>query len=62
MKKVMLIYNPYSGEKAIVNKLDVVVEVHQKYGYFMEFVRINRDTNLSEIFREIQGEYENILP
>lgn len=61
MKKVMLIYNPYSGEKAIVNKLDVVVEVHQKYGYFMELVRINKETNLNEIFREIQGVYEYIL-
>ena len=33
MKKVKFIYNPYSGENAIITDIDKVIAVHQKHGY-----------------------------
>ena len=32
MKKVKLIYNPYSGENVILSKLDAIINIHQQAG------------------------------
>ena len=32
MKKVKLIYNPYSGENIILSKLDEIINIHQQAG------------------------------
>ena len=32
MDKVRFIYNPYSGENAILKELDLIMEMHQKNG------------------------------
>ncbi len=33
MKKVRLIYNPFSGENAILRELDKIMRMHQEKGY-----------------------------
>ncbi len=62
MKKVKLIYNPYSGENIILSKLDAVINIHQEAGYIVVPYRINRDRGIEEAFNDIkQGEYAYIL-
>ena len=48
MKKVKFIYNPYSGEKSIINKVDKVIKVHQKHGYSIIPYRIELDNGLEK--------------
>ncbi|SHE35134.1 YegS/Rv2252/BmrU family lipid kinase [Clostridium fallax] len=50
MKKVKFIYNPYSGENLILNEIDTVIRVHQKYGYQVIVYRIERGKDLGEAF------------
>ena len=62
MKKVKLIYNPYSGENAIVSKLDLVIKMHQEAGYIVIPYRINKNSGINDAFIDVkQGEYEYIL-
>lgn len=61
MKKVRFIYNPYSGEGVILQKLDKVIEIHQKAGYTICPYRIERDCNIEEAFDSIDEYYEYIL-
>lgn len=61
MSKVKFIYNPYSGENAIISELDIVIDVHQKYGYTVIPYRISMDHELSEAFEDIDETYEYIL-
>ncbi|WP_288479179.1 YegS/Rv2252/BmrU family lipid kinase [uncultured Clostridium sp.] len=61
MKKVRFIYNPYSGEGVILQKLDKVIEIHQKAGYTICPYRIERGCNIEEAFDSIDEYYEYIL-
>ena len=61
MKKVRFIYNPYSGEGVILQKLDKVIEIHQKAGYTICPYRIERGRNIEEAFDSIDEYYEYIL-
>ena len=61
MKKVRFIYNPYSGENAILHELDEVMKLHQEKGYQVVPYRIQRDTNISEALDIIDRDYEYIL-
>lgn len=61
MKKVRFIYNPYSGEGVILQKLDKVIEIHQKAGYTICPYRIERGRNIEEAFDSIDKYYEYIL-
>lgn len=54
MKKVKFIYNPYSGENTIINKIDKVIEIHQEYGYSIVPYRIKRDVDVEEAFEDIK--------
>ncbi|BDR63251.1 lipid kinase [Clostridium tetani] len=61
MSKVKFIYNPYSGENAIISDLDTVIDVHQKYGYTVIPYRISMEHELSEAFEDIDETYDYIL-
>ena len=42
MNKVRFIYNPYSGENAILHELDMVIKLHQDKGYQIVPYRIQK--------------------
>lgn len=62
MKKVKLIYNPYSGENIILSKLHDIISIHQQSGLTIVPYRIVRGNSIEEAFEDITpGEYEYIL-
>ncbi|MBB6624017.1 YegS/Rv2252/BmrU family lipid kinase [Clostridium gasigenes] len=62
MKKVKFIYNPYSGENAILEKLDEVIRIHQEAGYSLVPYRIDKTSDLIEAFSDAKDEnYHYVL-
>lgn len=62
MKKVKLIYNPYSGENLILSKLDEIINIHQQAGLTIVPYRIRKECGIEGAFYDIRpGEYEYIL-
>ncbi|GLC29242.1 YegS/Rv2252/BmrU family lipid kinase [Clostridium omnivorum] len=61
MNKVKFIYNPYSGENAIIADIDKVIMVHQKYGYTVIPYRINMEYGLTKAFEDIDEGYSYVL-
>lgn len=62
MKKVKLIYNPYSGENLILSKLDEIINIHQQAGLTIVPYRIRKDCVIDNAFSDIRsGEYEYVL-
>lgn len=54
MKKVKFIYNPYSGENAILDKLDKIIKIHQESGYTIIPYRIERDVDVIKAFEDFK--------
>ncbi len=61
MKKVKFIYNPYSGENIIIQNIDKVIKVHQKYGYLIEPFRIDFDCSVADGLKDINEDHQYIL-
>jgi len=61
MKKVRFIYNPYSGENAILHELDMVIKMHQDNGYQIVPYRIEKDKGIEDAFDIIDDTYKYIL-
>ncbi|WP_320047565.1 YegS/Rv2252/BmrU family lipid kinase [uncultured Ilyobacter sp.] len=61
MKRVKLIYNPYSGENYIVKNLDTVFQVYQKKGYTIDAFRISFEAKIEDAFKNIDSEYHHII-
>jgi len=61
LKKVKFIYNPYSGENAIIMDIDKVIAIHQKYGYTVIPFRISYEYEISEALEDIDNSYSYIL-
>ncbi len=61
MKRVKFIYNPYSGENAIINRMDDVIKIHQRAGYTVEPFRIDRESDIKDAFEGIDESYKYIL-
>ncbi len=61
MKKVKLVYNPNSGEKSIVNKLDLIIDTYQKHGYILVPYRLDKQNHIEDIFNDINEDYNHIL-
>lgn len=61
MNKVKFIYNPYSGEGAILKEIDKIIDMHQKKGYTIVPYRIQRDIGIEEAFDEIDESYKYVL-
>ena len=62
MKKVKLIYNPYSGENVVLSKLHNIISIHQEAGLTIVPYRIVKECSIEEAFEDITpSEYEYIL-
>ena len=62
MKKVKLIYNPYSGENVVLSKLHNIISIHQQVGLTIVPYRIVKECSIEEAFEDITpSEYEYIL-
>lgn len=61
MRKVKFIYNPYSGENLVIDALDSIINIYQKYGYTICPFRMGFEYDLMKAFEDIDNEYEYIL-
>ncbi|MBU3204011.1 YegS/Rv2252/BmrU family lipid kinase [Clostridium algidicarnis] len=61
MKNVKFIYNPFSGENAILKDLDTVIKTHQKKGYTVIPYRISYDTDIEKAFEDLDESYQYII-
>ncbi|MGL4569520.1 MAG: YegS/Rv2252/BmrU family lipid kinase [Clostridium sp.] len=61
MQKVRFIYNPYSGENAILNELNNVIRIHQDAGYQIVPYMIERGKDIIESLDCIDNSYAYIL-
>lgn len=61
MKKVKFIYNPYSGENAILAHLDNVIKMHQDKGFTVVPFRITKGQGVKMAFEDIDETYSYIL-
>ncbi|MCR3758836.1 YegS/Rv2252/BmrU family lipid kinase [Clostridium felsineum] len=61
MNKVKFIYNPFSGENLIINNIDKVIQVHQKYGYTIVPHRIELNCSIESAFEDIDDTYKYVL-
>ncbi len=60
MKKLKFIYNPFSGDGTLKNKLDYLIERFQKSGYMMVPYRSSDINTLEKAFFDIHDDYEAI--
>lgn len=61
MKKVKFIYNPNSGDKKIIYKLDEIISKYQSNGYIIVPYRISKNSKIEEGLKDIDEGYEHIL-
>lgn len=62
MKKVKFIYNPNSGDKSILSKLDYIIDIHQQNGFTIFPYRIEREKDVAVAFNDFQNDnYDHIL-
>lgn len=61
MEKVKFIYNPHAGDNYIVDKLDEVIEVHQKNGYFIVPARLDENMDMASAMEDIHDHYHHVL-
>ncbi|MGL4762949.1 MAG: YegS/Rv2252/BmrU family lipid kinase [Sarcina sp.] len=61
MKKVKFIYNPYSGENAILSHLDTVIKMHQEKNFTIVPFRITKGEGIEHALDDIDESYEYIL-
>ncbi|WP_055666852.1 YegS/Rv2252/BmrU family lipid kinase [Desnuesiella massiliensis] len=61
MKKVKFIYNPFSGENAIISDIDTVIKTHQKEGYIVVPHRISFDIEIDRAFEDIDDTYSYVI-
>ena len=57
MKKVRFIYNPYSGENAILKELDKIITMHQDKGYTIVPYRIQRGVDVINALDIVDSTY-----
>lgn len=61
MKKVKFLYNPRSGDKSIVNKLDDIIEIYQSRNYIIEPFRLSQGSKIKNALTSIDEAYDHIL-
>ena len=60
MKKVKLLYNPFSGDNAIIKNLDNIFKIYQENGYSVTPFRIGKKFPLEDAFKDAH-DYEHLL-
>lgn len=61
MKKIMMIYNPTSGEGTIADKLEDIVKLHQDEGFDLVLREIKEDLKLEKVLMELNDEFSHIM-
>lgn len=61
MKKVRFIYNPFSGEGSIINKIDKIIEIHEERDYQIVPFRISKNKGIKEALEIVDESYSYIL-
>ena len=61
MKKIKFIYNPNSGDKKIIYKLDDIISRFQDNGYIVVPYRISKNNTMENGLEDINDNYEYIL-
>ncbi|WP_312650790.1 YegS/Rv2252/BmrU family lipid kinase [Proteiniclasticum sp.] len=61
MKKVKFIYNPHAGDNYIIDKLDDVIEIHQRHGYIIVPARLDDHLDMAGAMADIEDDYHHIL-
>ena len=62
MKKVKLIYNPFSGHNKIIGEIDKIIGVYQKHGYQLIPFRISYEAKLEDAFSDLKdGSWDHLL-
>ncbi len=61
MKKVLFVYSPYSGEKAILNHLDYIISKHQEAGYMIIPFRYTSHCNIDDILKSMDDSFQYII-
>lgn len=61
MKKILMVYNPTSGEGTINDKLEAIVNLHKEEGYDLVQREINSDSDLDKVLLEMNDEYSYII-
>ena len=61
MKKIMMIYNPTSGEGTINDKLEDIVKLHQDEGFDLVLREINGELDLDTVLMEIDDDFSHIM-
>lgn len=59
--KVKFIYNPASGEAAIISHIDYIISAYQKRGITIVPYRLSRDQAISRAFEDIDDTFLHIL-
>ena len=60
MKKVKLLYNPFSGDNTIIKNLDNIFKIYQENGYSVTPFRIGKKFPLEDAFKDAH-DYEHLL-
>ena len=62
MKKVKLIYNPFSGNNKIIGEIDTIIKVYQKHGYQLIPFRISYEARLEDAFEDLNDkDWDHLL-
>jgi len=62
VKKVMLIYNPFSGNNKIINEIDTIIQIYQRYGYQLVPFRVSYEASLEDAFVDFnEDEWDHLL-
>ena len=61
MKKVRFIYNPFSGEGSILNKIDKIIEIHEERDYQIVPFRISKNKGIKDALEIVDESYSYIL-
>lgn len=62
MKKVKFIYNPYSGNKIILEKLDIIIDLYQDKNFIIIPYRVEKQKEISTALDDVNDkDYDHIL-
>jgi YegS/Rv2252/BmrU family lipid kinase len=61
MKKILMVYNPTSGEGTINDKLEAIVNLHKEEGFDLVLREIKDDLDLDKVLLEIDDTYSYII-
>lgn len=61
MKKMILVYNPVSGDSAFKQELDLVIDIFQEKEYVVELYRTSKDRDIQKYFKNPMNDKDIIV-